>query len=45
MHKFNFNPEDKEDVISMRVEGENRTKTCHVYEDGTGTTKKGGGRG
>ena len=44
MHKSHFNPKDKEDVISMRIEGENDTKTCHVYADGTGTTKKGGTR-
>ena len=28
-------------MISIRIEGENDTKTCHVYEDGMGTTKKG----
>ena len=45
MHKSHFNPEDEEEVISMRVEGENASKTCHVYKDGSGTTKKGGRRG
>ncbi|KAF2231065.1 hypothetical protein EV356DRAFT_535884 [Viridothelium virens] len=44
VHKSHFNPKDKEEVVSLRVEGEKGTKTCHVYEDGTGTTKKGGGR-
>jgi len=44
VHKSHYNPKDKEDVISARVEGEDDTKTCHVYEDGTGTTKKGGDR-
>ncbi|KAL9092103.1 MAG: hypothetical protein Q9165_004536 [Trypethelium subeluteriae] len=44
VHKSHFNPKDQEDVISIRVEGENDTKTCHVYENGTGTTKKGGDR-
>lgn len=44
VHKSHFNPADTEDVISVRIKGENDTKTCHVYEDGTGTTKKGGQR-
>jgi len=44
VHKSHYNPKDKEDVISARVEGEDDTKTCHVYKDGTGTTKKGGDR-
>ncbi|KAI9698962.1 MAG: hypothetical protein M1836_003151 [Candelina mexicana] len=41
VHKSHYNPEDEEDIISMRIRGENDTKTCHVYEDGTGKTKKG----
>lgn len=44
MHKFHYSPEDKEDVISARIEGDNDTKTCHIYEDGMGMTKKGGER-
>lgn len=44
MHKSHYSPEDKEDVISARIEGDNNTKTCHIYEDGMGTTKKGGDR-
>ncbi|KAI4275404.1 MAG: hypothetical protein L6R38_005866 [Xanthoria sp. 2 TBL-2021] len=44
VHKSLFNPKDKEDIISIRVQGENGIKTCHVYEDGSGTTKKGGDR-
>lgn len=42
MHKSHNNPKDKEDTISLRVKGEDDTKTCHVYGDGTGTTKKDG---
>lgn len=44
MHQSHYNPADKENVISMKIEGENDIKTCHVYENGTGTTKKGGDR-
>lgn len=44
MHKSHYSPKDKDDVISIHIEGESDTKTCHVYEDGTGTTKKGGAR-
>ena len=44
MHKSHYNPDDMEDVISIRIKGEDGTKTCHVYENGTGTTKKGGDR-
>ncbi|KAK0748073.1 hypothetical protein B0T21DRAFT_343773 [Apiosordaria backusii] len=41
VHKSAFNPEDKEDVISARIVGSKGTKTCHIYLDRTGTTKKG----
>ncbi|OAL53819.1 hypothetical protein IQ07DRAFT_320393 [Pyrenochaeta sp. DS3sAY3a] len=44
VHQSHFNRADKEFVISARITGANGTKTCHVYEDGTGTTKKGGDR-
>lgn len=41
MHKSQYSPEDKEVVISARIEGDNDIKTCRIYEDGMGTTKKG----
>lgn len=31
MHKAHYNPADKEDVISMSIEGENDTKMCHLH--------------
>ncbi|CAN9470203.1 unnamed protein product [Alternaria alternata] len=44
VHQSHFNRADKEFVISARITGADGTKTCHIYQDGTGTTKKGGDR-
>ncbi|KAL8919613.1 MAG: hypothetical protein Q9172_004916 [Xanthocarpia lactea] len=41
VHKSHFNPQDPEEVLSVVCVGAKRTKTCHVYADGKGTTKKG----
>ncbi|KAF1345525.1 hypothetical protein BDV97DRAFT_402103 [Delphinella strobiligena] len=41
IHQSHFNRADKKLVISARIKGSLGTKTCHIYEDGTGTTKKG----
>lgn len=40
VHQSEFNKDDKEWVISVRIEGSKDKKTCHIYSDGTGTTKK-----
>jgi hypothetical protein len=40
VHLSHFNPADKNPVISVRVIGSKDTKTCHIFADGTGTTKK-----
>ncbi|KAG8414794.1 hypothetical protein J3458_008704 [Metarhizium acridum] len=39
-----YNPEDKEFIISAKITGSKDTKTCHIYQDGTGTIKKGDDR-
>jgi hypothetical protein len=36
-----FNPADKEPVIRVKIVGSWKTKTCHIYKDGTGTIEKG----
>ncbi|EEQ91221.2 uncharacterized protein BDCG_06341 [Blastomyces dermatitidis ER-3] len=41
VHKSHFNRDDNEWVISAEISGANGRKVCHIYEDGTGTTKKG----
>ncbi|PGH08029.1 hypothetical protein GX51_01470 [Blastomyces parvus] len=41
VHKSHFNREDQEWVISAEISGVNGRKVCHIYENGTGTTKKG----
>ncbi|KAK7424796.1 hypothetical protein QQZ08_008425 [Neonectria magnoliae] len=41
VHRSRFNPADKAPVISATIFGSKATKTCHIYKDGTGTTKKG----
>ncbi|AEO62406.1 uncharacterized protein THITE_112236 [Thermothielavioides terrestris NRRL 8126] len=38
VHKSHYNPNDPEEVISVRIEDENGNKrTHHIYSDGTGT--------
>ncbi|KAM5440961.1 hypothetical protein MferCBS31731_004100 [Microsporum ferrugineum] len=44
IHQSHFNRDDKEWVISAEISGENGKKVCHIYEDGSGTTKKGDDR-
>ncbi|KAL8848491.1 MAG: hypothetical protein Q9221_006493 [Calogaya cf. arnoldii] len=44
VHTSHYNPKDLAEIISIRVVAEHGTVTCHVYEDGTGTTKMGGER-
>ncbi|CAG8973432.1 hypothetical protein HYALB_00006458 [Hymenoscyphus albidus] len=41
VHQSSFNKADKALIISVVVEGERGKATCHIYEDGTGTRKKG----
>ncbi|KAJ5820586.1 hypothetical protein N7474_006177 [Penicillium riverlandense] len=41
VHQSHFNPDDKDWVISAEISGADGRKVCHIYEDGTGTTKKG----
>ncbi|KNG83000.1 hypothetical protein ANOM_008745 [Aspergillus nomiae NRRL 13137] len=41
VHQSHFNRDDKEWVISAEISGENGRKVCHIYDDGSGTTKKG----
>ncbi|KAF4632995.1 hypothetical protein G7Y89_g5127 [Cudoniella acicularis] len=45
VHQSHFNRDDKEFIISARIVGSRDTKTCHIYNDGTGTVKKGGASG
>ncbi|EFY86150.1 hypothetical protein MAC_07815 [Metarhizium acridum CQMa 102] len=44
VHQSSYNPEDKEFIISAKITGSKDTKTCHIYQDGTGTIKKGDDR-
>jgi tetrahydromethanopterin S-methyltransferase subunit C len=44
IHYSQFNPLDKEKVISVRIVGAKAIKTCHIYGDGTGTTRMGDNR-
>ncbi|WPG98697.1 Hypothetical protein R9X50_00149100 [Acrodontium crateriforme] len=39
VHKSQTNPEDKEDVISVRIQPKDGSRACthHVYANGTGT--------
>ncbi|KAK7513783.1 hypothetical protein IWZ03DRAFT_241147 [Phyllosticta citriasiana] len=44
VHKSHYNPNDREDILSVRMKPLDKTKgifTHHVYSDGTGTFKKG----
>jgi hypothetical protein len=41
VHQSHFNRDDKAWVISGEIFGENGRKVCHIYDDGSGTTKKG----
>ncbi|KAL4785299.1 hypothetical protein BJX76DRAFT_324690 [Aspergillus varians] len=41
VHQSHFNRDDKAWVISAEISGENGRKVCHIYDDGSGTTKKG----
>ncbi|KAK3687958.1 hypothetical protein B0T22DRAFT_141643 [Podospora appendiculata] len=41
VHQSHFNREDKAFVISARIVGSKATRTCHIYENGSGTTRKG----
>ncbi|KAE9968858.1 hypothetical protein EG328_007211 [Venturia inaequalis] len=43
IHQSSFNPKDKANIISARVTPANGgpIRTHHIYEDGTGTFKKG----
>lgn len=38
VHKSSYNPNDPEEILSVRIEDENgERKTHHIYKDGTGT--------
>lgn len=41
VHKSHLNREDKRDTVAARIEGEKGTKVGHIFEDGSGTSKKG----
>ena len=43
VHKSGYNPQDKEDIISVRIQPKDGSAayTHHVYANGTGTFKKG----
>ncbi|KAG0646623.1 hypothetical protein D0Z07_7339 [Hyphodiscus hymeniophilus] len=41
VHQSSYNKADKAWVISVFVEGEKDKAACHIYQDGTGTKKKG----
>ncbi|KAI7538343.1 hypothetical protein KC331_g10418 [Hortaea werneckii] len=43
VHKSQFNPKDKEDIISVRIQPKDGSPayTHHIYANGTGTFKKG----
>jgi hypothetical protein len=41
VHQSSYNEADKAWIISVFVEGEKDKAACHIYEDGTGTKKKG----
>ncbi|OTA94875.1 hypothetical protein M434DRAFT_394247 [Hypoxylon sp. CO27-5] len=41
VHQSSYNKKDKAWVISAKIVGSKDTKTCHIYEDGTGTIKVG----
>lgn len=42
IHESSYNPADKEKVVSVRLNCENRAVTCHVYPNGDVTARKGG---
>ncbi|KAK8166391.1 hypothetical protein IWX90DRAFT_211758 [Phyllosticta citrichinensis] len=44
VHKSHYNPNDREDILSVKITPVDRTQgicTHHVYPNGTGTIKKG----
>ncbi|OCL07466.1 hypothetical protein AOQ84DRAFT_389488 [Glonium stellatum] len=41
LHQSHFNRADKRTVISAEISARNGKKVCHIFEDGSGTTKKG----
>ena len=41
VHQSSYNKADKAWIISVFVKGEKDEGACHIYEDGTGTRKKG----
>ncbi|KAI9368648.1 hypothetical protein BJX61DRAFT_546320 [Aspergillus egyptiacus] len=41
VQQSHFNHDDKAWVISAEISGENSRKVCHIYDDGSGTSKKG----